>query len=240
MDFNKVKLLILDSDGVSVPRGTKIEQTETADKYVLKMETNKITDDLAEPINRLKHYIRIAISSGRGLIYLQNMYYKILGDGVILQAENGNLSLIDGKLYQHERYGEMYFEKISNIKREIAQLPIKGFEPKNFILTVHASQEIPEVYEIVKRYDRDNELRVMWNGEAFDIQRRGVSKGTGLRHLCRILKISGEKTIAVGDRINDVEMLAEAGIAVSTSKEIFADYYMSAKQLINHLLKRYE
>lgn len=41
----------------------------------------------------------------------------------------------------------------------------------------------------------------------------GITKGTGLKHLCRLLNIPLEKTIAVGDAENDLEILKTAGLA---------------------------
>ncbi len=107
--LEKLKMLILDSDGVSVPRGTQILQTETADLYEVSIKTYKITDAFAEKVNQLRNEMKICISSGRSLIYLQSMFSKIIGRGTILQAENGNLSLVEGQIIQHFYYNEAYF-----------------------------------------------------------------------------------------------------------------------------------
>lgn len=241
--LNNLKMIILDSDGVCLPRGTHIIEKETQEFYEAEIKTYKITDELARKINQLKKKIRVCISSGRGLIYLQSMYSKILGKGTILQAENGNLSLIEGKIVQHFDYNEEYFRKIAIIKQKISKLPIKGFEPKQFILSVHTEREIPEVYEIVKKSDSEGELRVMWNGEAFDIQKKIVSKGRGLKKLMKELKIQEKETIAIGDRINDKELLQVANIGVSADQEVLkAEYWtlgekMGGEVLVEYLLK---
>lgn len=239
--LNKLKLLILDSDGVSLPRGTFITEKENEEGlYTAYIKTHCITDNLAEMIKQLKKKMKICFSSGRSLIYLQNMYGKVLGEGTIIQAENGNLSLIDGKIIQHFEYNENYFRKIALIKEEIKKLPIKGFEPKQFILTVHTDKEIPEVYQIVKKYDPEGELKIMWNGEAFDIQKKIVSKGEGLRRLMGFLEIKPEETIAVGDRLNDKEMIETAGIGVSADpNKLEAEYWVSGDRLAGEVLLEY-
>ncbi len=33
-------------------------------------------------------------------------------------------------------------------------------------------REIPKIYEVVKKNDLENELKVMWNGEVFDTQKK--------------------------------------------------------------------
>ena len=93
MNLSKIKLVVLDSDGVIVPKGTTIQETETNDKNVIKISANKISDKMADLVNRLKKKYKVAISSGRSLIYLQSMYSKVMGD-IIIQAE----SLLQDKL----------------------------------------------------------------------------------------------------------------------------------------------
>jgi len=233
-------MLILDSDGVALPRGTSIFEKETRDLYETGIKTYRVSDEMAQRLNQLKKKMKICFSSGRALIYLQNMYGKVLGEGTIIQAENGNLSLIEGKIVQHFDYAERYFQKIAAIKEEIKELPIEGFEPKQFILTVHADREIAEVYEIVKRNDPENELKTMWNGEAFDIQKKMISKGEGLKRLLAELEIQKEETIAIGDRVNDKELLETAGIGVSADPVgLKAEYWTLGERLGGEVLVEY-
>lgn len=49
----------------------------------------------------------------------------------------------------------------------------------------------------------------------FDITAEGVNKGTGLRLWSKIQKIDREKIVAIGDSINDLELLKEASWAVA-------------------------
>jgi hypothetical protein len=44
---------------------------------------------------------------------------------------------------------------------------------------------------------------------------RGVSKGNGLRELAMLLGIHLSETIAVGDNLNDLDMLSTAGLGVA-------------------------
>jgi len=43
----------------------------------------------------------------------------------------------------------------------------------------------------------------------------GIGKARGMRVLCDILKISTEEVIAIGDEMNDIDMLEEAGLGVA-------------------------
>ena len=238
--LSRIKLLVLDSDGVSIPRGTKIVQNETKELYKVCFNTHRITDELAGMINQLRKRIGIVISSGRSLIYLQEMYSKIIGEGTILQAENGNLSLIEGRVIQHFQYNEAYFRKIANIKERVKNLSISGFEPKQFILTIHCPRELMGVYRIVGEEDPEGELKIMWNGEAFDIQKKMISKGKGLERLLKHLNVKKREVIAIGDRINDKELLEVAGIGVSADIEkLEAEYWTKGAKLGGEVLVRY-
>lgn len=242
--LEKIRLLVLDTDGVTIKRGTEIKEEETEEYWSAKIKTKKISKELAEMIERLiEKGIMVMVSSGRSMVYLQSMYSRLLGTDVILQAENGNLSLVEGKIIQHFQYSKKYFKKISRIRERIKELPIHGFEPKQFILTAHSPREIEEVYEIVKEEDPEGELKVMWNGEAFDIQKKEISKGKGLRRLIDYLNIDG-KTVAIGDRVNDKELLDVVDIAVSADKNKLKEKYwttgkgLPGEQLVEYLLER--
>ena len=238
--LEKLRLLVLDSDGVTIPRGTKISEKENGNSYEVSFKTEVISDELAKLIKKLKNKIRICICSGRSLIYLQSMYSKIGQERIILMAENGIMVMIDGKIYQLFMFEEEYFRKIAKIREEIKHLPISGFEPKQFILTIHSPTELKEVYDIVKKNDPIGELKIMWNGEAFDIMPKYISKGEGLNFLCQFLQIDREEVIAIGDRINDKELLEVAGIGVSADQSnLPAKYFTVGKVLPGESLVEY-
>lgn len=50
---------------------------------------------------------------------------------------------------------------------------------------------------------------------SFEITPQGVSKGTGLQDLCRVLDIPIDQAIGVGDAFNDVPMLRMAGLGIA-------------------------
>lgn len=54
--------------------------------------------------------------------------------------------------------------------------------------------------------------------DLLEILPKSVSKGTALKELCRLLKISTSEVIAMGDSMNDLEMLKIAGMGVAVGK----------------------
>lgn len=59
-----------------------------------------------------------------------------------------------------------------------------------------------------------------------EIMREGVSKGSGLIHLCKNLNIDFSEIIAIGDNENDISMLKIAGLSVAmgNSEQVIRKY----------------
>ena len=212
-DMAPIKLIVFDVDGVLVPRGTKIKQ----DGNVLTIETKQIAQKQIDQIMELCHlgfYINIA--SGRSLSMLMEMFRPIL-DYVSLTFENGSASWAGGAIIQHVnsyKYLGYLHQELSMVKHP----NIKGFEPKEHIITLHATDRIPEVdamsTELMKR-----RVYSIWNGEAYDF---GVihdqTKAIGVGAVMEVLKVRKQNVLAIGDNLNDKEMLSMAGISVTADK----------------------
>ena len=244
-NIEELELVVLDSDGVCIPRGTSIMESEAHGRYDISISTSTITPELRDKINELTQYVPVMISSGRALLYLQVMYRGVVG--VDLMAENGSLVMSpNGYILTLLTTPPDYRTMMGRIRDDISLLPILGFEPKQYILTVHSEEEYPEVYDIVGRYDDGGILQVMWNGEAFDIQPIVVSKGEGLRAYTEITGVEMGKILGIGDRVNDRALLDVVGIPVSADiSELDAPYYtmgsgLPGEILVDYLLEYYQ
>jgi HAD superfamily hydrolase (TIGR01484 family) len=212
-DISKVKMVVFDVDGVIVPRGTKIKQKGNTTT----LETKTIAQKQIEQIKELHNMgFLINISSGRGLYMLQEMFREIL-PFVSLTYENGSATWYRGQIYQHINSFE-YFQNIYPILKEKAlkNKLVKGFEPKEFIITIHCEKRVKEIEEIVKK---DKNLTTVWNGEAYDILiDKKQTKALGIKNLMKIFNIKKENIMIMGDNYNDQEMLNEGGLPVSADK----------------------
>lgn len=212
-DISKVKMVVFDVDGVIVPRGTKIKQKGNTTT----LETKIIAQKQIEQIKELHNMgFLINISSGRGLYMLQEMFREIL-PFVSLTYENGSATWYRGQIYQHINSFE-YFQNIYPILKEKALKNkfVKGFEPKEFIITIHCEKRVKEIEEIVKK---DKNLTTVWNGEAYDILiDKKQTKALGIKNLMKIFNIKKENIMIMGDNYNDQEMLNEGGLPVSADK----------------------
>src|SRR3989344_5728594 len=212
-DLSDIKMIVFDVDGVIVPRGTKIKQVGNTTT----LETKVIAEKQIQQITELnKAGFLINISSGRGLYMLQEMFRDIL-PFVSLTYENGSATWYQGKVYQHVNSFKELYNILPKLKKVAAQdKNVKGFEPKEFIITLHCKKQIKEVEEIVKR---EKGLTTVWNGEAYDIQMdKTQTKAVGLRHAIKIFKLKKKNTMALGDNYNDHELLEESGLAISAAK----------------------
>lgn len=235
-DISDLKMVCFDCDGVTVKRGTEITQKYDQGSNFLKVHTYIISEQMRDKINELKKYFHVSFSSGRSLSYLQMMYGEILWENSSLQGENGIFALVDGQIIQHKKYPLTVLEKIEDIRSEIRKLQktnkdILGFEPKQFLITVHCKKELQEIYNIVHKIDTKNQFYVWWNYEAFDIGLKNINKGFGLKKLAQFLKIDPSQVMAIGNGINDRDMVEAAGIGVSTDPEVLEADYHTEKDL---------
>ncbi|PIO06750.1 hypothetical protein COT47_02920 [Candidatus Woesearchaeota archaeon CG08_land_8_20_14_0_20_43_7] len=221
-----IKLIVFDVDGVLVPRGTKIRQSGN----ITTLETKKILRKQIDQIRQLHDLgFMINISSGRSLTMLQEMFREIL-EYVSITYENGSATWFRGQIHQHINS----FDKLNDVHKELQMISdpkIKGFEPKEFIITIHATDRVDDVEFIMAKH---TPLYSIWNGEAYDI---GINwdqtKGVGLKRLTTFLGLKRSDVLAIGDNYNDIELLAEAGVAISADRtRVSGDFCVPLDQKI--------
>jgi len=227
-DIIKIKMVVFDVDGVLVPRGTKIKQIGNTTT----LQTKVINKKQIEQIKKLnKKGFLINISSGRGLYMLQEMFREVL-PFVSLTYENGSATWYQGKIYQHINSFK-YLKDISPKLKKMASKNknVKGFEPKEFIITIHCTKKIKDLEKIVK--GRKN-LYTVWNGEAYDIGiRKSQTKALGLRYAMKIFELKKENVLAIGDNYNDYELLKESGVSISADKSrVKGKFYVPLKDTL--------
>jgi len=223
-DIEKIKVISFDCDGVTIAEGTEIRERGNE----LMVRTASLEDRIAAKLERLKKRFFLVFSSGRSLLYLSRMYEKILWDRVALQAEIGLFTLYQGMVLQQEAFTPEFLEKSTRIKKAIRELSetdknILGFEPKQFLVTVHCQKEDQAVIRLVNDHDPENEYYCLWSGEAYDIGPKVFTKGSGLRLLVKRMGLSMENLLAVGNDPNDSEMIRAAGIGITTDPENLAE-----------------
>ena len=241
-ELEVIKVVTFDIDGVIIPTGTLLR--ENLDGTELYMKSKQLSTGFIENLKKLKKYVRLNFSSGRNILYLKSLVNEIFDHKTFLQAENGNISWIDGKII-HPLYPESYFHRLRDIKEKIKSIMVKdkrirGFEPKMLILTVHCDQ-MKEIPDLVKEMDKENDLYCLWTNEGYDIGSKKMSKGKGILNLSEYLHIGPKQIMTTGNNYNDKEML-EIGKGVSVEPDrVQAEYFIEHKseQLGGELLAEF-
>ncbi|MDD1691147.1 MAG: phosphoglycolate phosphatase [Methanoregula sp.] len=87
--------------------------------------------------------------------------------------------------------------------------PTYRFTDRAFARTV----PVPEVREVL----RDNPVQIIDTGYAIHLQAPGINKGTTLVPLAEALGLGPEDFLAVGDSVNDIQMIRAAGIGIAVA-----------------------
>lgn len=231
-DFDKIKIVSFDRDGVAAKEGTTvIEKGDT-----LTMKSSPLKPRIVEKLKKLKKRFHVNISSGKSLLYLARNYQEVLWENFSLQGEVGIFTLLSGRVYQHHQFTKEELEKsrkiflgLKNLQKENSN--ITGFEPKQFLITLHCQKKDSGVEKLIKKIDPQETFNCFWSGEAYDISPKTNTKGTAIKHLCRLLNLDLSQVLAVGNDPNDQDLLSSVGIGVTTSREsVPAPYYTEKKQ----------
>ncbi len=183
---------------------------------------------LSYAVNYARQYLAspYTISSNGAEIYnyiTKKVIYKAsLTKETILKLEDlinkNNLSFIANSLlhsYTNILEGEVGKKQVESfselIDEEITQVIIQSFDPLTMELVKKQLASIPEV-RIANKVLGD---RLFGKRMFFDITANNVSKGNAVRILCEYLNIPFDKTMAVGDADNDIEMLKSVNIKVA-------------------------
>jgi len=218
-DMEHVELIVLDVDGVLVPRGTIIEQSGNRTMF----ETKKIRESEIEYIKKMHEAgYKINISSGRSLFMLMDMFREVL-PFVSLTYENGSATWNKGLVVQHTNR----FSEIEDVRKQLIKIVdkrIKGWEPKEFIITIHTTSRINAIEKIVDLFP---DMQCIWNGEAYDIMHKSQTKANGISHLRDMLELNSNEVLAIGDNYNDKDMLDVVDLAISADCDrVGGDYYV--------------
>ena len=101
-DIKDIKVVCFDVDGVTIKRGTEIEEKGTE----LKVKTSPLEEDILKKLIQLKKYYHITVNSGRSSLYLTKVFYGMLWGEASVIAENGILVVYKGRIHQTETFSD--------------------------------------------------------------------------------------------------------------------------------------
>ncbi|MBP5280595.1 MAG: Cof-type HAD-IIB family hydrolase [Erysipelotrichaceae bacterium] len=98
---------------------------------------------------------------------------------------------------------------------EFASTDISFIENDTILKVLYCNSDIEYLRKIKEELDLDDVYDVSLSANRYlEFNRKGVNKGLGLRKLAEYLNIDIKDTIAVGDSLNDLAMVKEAGLGI--------------------------
>ena len=138
----------------------------------------------------------------------EDIMFHIHCDRSIVQAD----SIPRMKDYRMDVYQPM-FDRICTKVPDICSFFLSApFAPNKVNIYCKSEEQWERIYRLLS--DIDIEFKHV-EGVSLECIPKDQTKGNGLKKLCEHLSIPMEKTIAVGDADNDIEMLSTAGLAIA-------------------------
>lgn len=210
MKSMEIKLLVFDLDDTIAETGKEV---------------------LAEHVEIMRRVeeagVHIAICSGKPTYYLCGFMRQIGLKEPVLIGENGGVVQFGVDL-PPERYYILPYSveaarSIEHLKEKIMEiLPQMFFQPNLVGLTPFPKNR--EEYDAIARLIREEkdqlkDVDIYQHFDCFDIMPSGIDKGSGLKYLGGLLKISPEEMMVAGDGINDYPMFSYAGTSLGIHLE---------------------
>jgi len=131
--------------------------------------------------------------------------------GVHAQIYQGDRVLFEKNCAYAERY--CFYQKLPY--RVVDDIRRRQWTDIPKVLYITEAQRAEELIPILaKRYE--GKLKVSGSKAGFvELNKLGVDKASGLRHVAKLLNIPMSQTVAVGDNSLDVEMLSAAGLGAA-------------------------
>ncbi|MBR5913199.1 MAG: HAD family phosphatase [Selenomonadaceae bacterium] len=237
----RYKLLAFDMDGtilnsekkITPATVTKLEELSKRGVYVV-VSTGR---GLAELVDYKKdfQFVQYGILISGGIIYnfnsaqvlsihpvAKDLIFKLIDAGLdegamihLLTLKNSIAAQKDIEQMEKFHMGiyQKMFDKIcvrcDDFKKYVYDNPEKVLKVNLYHLTQESRDR---TVERMKNFDLQ---LVFAEGTSLEASPKNITKGSGLRELCKILKISVDECVAIGDGFNDLEILQTAGLAVA-------------------------
>lgn len=147
-----------------------------------------------------------------------NLHVHIYTDNKIISQQS--LKFMAYRNYQLYKE-DMDFEIVDSLKEYIREE-----NPCILKLVISAKKDLIDVKKEIlgkedlkiiqiKKYDEYKDTIINQEYEYLDIVPKNITKYNSLRQLSKYLKINNQDVMAIGDNINDIEMIENAGVGVA-------------------------
>jgi phosphoglycolate phosphatase (TIGR01487 family) len=161
--------------------------------------------------------IEVVLASGNTSCFMESVS-KMIGTQGSFIAENGGVfrAGYQGKprLQGSQEECHRALETLQVYYRKKGK-ELELYSPTYRFVDLAFARTVP--VEEVRSVLSDHPVQVMDTGYAIHLQSPGINKGTALTALARELGLSPKDFLAVGDSLNDIEMLKVAGIGAAVA-----------------------
>lgn len=209
----EIKLIALDMDGTLL---TSTDEVSKANKEAIKKVITKGVD--------------VMISTGRSLDRCYPFAEMLKLDTPLITVNGGEIWSAEKELIERHVHEPMIMEKMWQLGRDVGvnmwivsteEIYNGGNFPEDF--SNHEWLKIGFSSEDLSKLDLIREGLATYNGleltnslpTNIEVNPLGVNKANGLIRVCEELNISMNEVMAVGDSLNDIKMIEQAGIGVA-------------------------
>ncbi len=134
-----------------------------------------------------------------------DVHCSVYVDDVLYVSKNG----WESQMYTAQCAVEgIYRPDLEELLSELGKPPTK-------VLLVCEAQETPSVQALLEEVVSGRAHVTRSSSHYVELVNKGVSKASALEHLCRLLGVLPEETMAIGDGYNDIEMIRYAGVGAA-------------------------
>ena len=200
-----IKLIVFDLDNTLAPLGAPIAPA-----------------DLMSLQNIEKDRVRVAVCSGKPLYYLCGFFRQAALQYPILIGENGAVVQTGVDLppanYSFVNADAASANALRSLRLAIQEaFPDLWFQPNEVMLTPFPRNktEFNQIADILAAHPEElAHVDVYRHVDSFDILPKGITKASGIRHIARMLNITPDEILTVGDGPNDYPMFEYAGTSI--------------------------
>lgn len=172
----------------------------------------------------------VTFATGRGYKTVKDIYESLGLDIPMVLANGAEIWEKSGQILKRLYIEQNDIRMLHNIAKD-ADLTFWGYSDDqhvpgkkwteesfalNFFKFAMRSDDPQVIYHLRKELQGYETIKVTWsNTDLVEISRKGVSKETGVRILCDHFGIDLSEVIAIGDNMNDMELIQAAGLGVA-------------------------
>ncbi|MFQ6055425.1 MAG: phosphoglycolate phosphatase, partial [Methanosarcinales archaeon] len=154
--------------------------------------------------------VPVGLATGNNLCFAQAAF-KLIGVCDIIIAENGGIVEYNKDIHILGDIKEC--ENAFKVLKNYFDLERLDSDFRKTEIALSRNFDVKEASNILKNYNFKVDL--VDSGFAIHIKNKKVNKGVGLKYLAKLMNLNTKEFAAIGDSVNDIELLKESGFGIA-------------------------